>query len=694
MKRFVLAMSCAIAIVMGGPAMALDVVASPAVPAPGPTVSADGAQPLLQRLGYGLPPASANPPSLIPTPVPGSAPQPGRKAARPFALPPGGGDPFPQLGPKGYAGYGTGTAFSTDAELSGVGVSVEKAFSSAVYGSEALPARSDEVDRPATPPLEAGHGFGAASAADIGKGEDRLDLPDDISASAPPNGDERDGEVADVALLPLLHADLLRTRAAARTAGAGCVIGSDLASGRATALRSDVPGQKGDAERPLFTISGDDPARALTESRSRIGLLPPATKDTARFGIFSETRQTIAPVTFLKGTPNEVTVEAAGEWILRVASDGRTAVVTYGPDADDPETPVLRIDRPGNKNDTVLTAQDITDSRGEDLSTPGVEEFIIGEPPRVIGGGTGSSPLATGTRVSAAVDVLRLLIPDDREADGFAEVVVGHMEAAVALPTGGITCPGIALAKEASSAEVEPGEDFTWTVTVANPNNCLLERVSLVDTVKNTGALRFEITGTDPNATGRDGDTLTFTGFRPLRMGESFKVTVRAKMATDSPPGRFTNDVVSAGACGPVPSDRKPSDDSGGTDGEGGGSTPEGAAPIILTGNVTLNAPAVTEPGRVPFVLGRTPASSASSGAVGSGRTPLASASSGPGAARRPGASASSRRLTGGVGALAGTGGWIAFGPGLGLLAGGVIVRRSGGRRCRGRSFGQSRSAL
>lgn len=588
---------------------------------------------------------------------------------------PGGGDPFPGLGPTGYAGYGTGTAFSSDAELSGVGVSVEKAFSSAVYGSEALPARSDEIDRPATPALAAGHGFGAASAADVGQGEDRVDLPDDISASAPPNGDEADEEVADVGLASLIHADLLRTRAAARTAGNGCVIGSDLASGRATALRSDVPGKKDDAERAVLTVSADDPARALTESHSRVGLLPPASKDTARFGIFSEIRQTIAPVTFLKGTPNEVTVEVAGEWILRVASDGRTASVSYGPDAEDPFTPVLRIDRRGDDNDVVLTAQQITDSDGEDLSTPGVEEFIIGERPRVIGGDTGSAPLAEAARVSAAVDVLRLLIPDDREADGLTEVIVGHMEAAVALPAGGISCPGIAMAKEASSAEVAPGEDFTWTVTVANPNNCLLERVSLVDTTTTSGALRYEIIGTNPKPTSREGDTLTFTRFRPLQMGESFKVTVRARVAKDSKPGRFTNDVVSAGACRPLPSSRRASDDDGGSDGERGRQENE-ADPVLLTGNVRLTAPEVIEPDRPPLVFARSPASSSSAGTASGEAALLAE----PTRISAPGAR-SSAGLARRLGGLARTGGWLAFGPGLGLLAGGVLLRRFGAGR-------------
>jgi hypothetical protein len=655
-KRFVTALSCAVAVLMGGPALALEVGPLSDVPGPVPAVSTDGAAALLERLGLGLPPAPVTPPRLVP-PAP----------VRPNALPPSGGDPFPGLGLEAYAGYGTGTAFSSDAELSGVGVDIEKAFSSAVYGSRALPARSDEVRRPATPALQAGHGFGAASAANIGAGDDRLDIPDDISANAPPNGDEAEGEVADVALLPLLHADLLRTRATARSAGDGCVIGSDLASGRATVLRSDVPGEKEDAERPVLTISENDPARALTESRSRVGLLPPASDATARFGMFSETRQTIAPVTFLKGTPNEVTVEMAGEWVLRVASDGKNATVDYGPDADDPLAPVLRIDRRGDENDVMLTAQDIAGSDGEDISTPGVEEFIIAERPRLIGGDTGSSPLATGTRVSAAVDVVRLLIPDDREADGLLEVFVGHMEAAVAVPAGGITCPGIAMAKEATSAEVGPGEEFTWTVTVANPNLCLLERVSLVDTVRTSGALRYEITGTNPKPSSRDGDKITFTGFRPLRMGESFKVTVRAKVAEDSGPGKFTNEVVSAGACGSAPLGRGASDEVDGAGGDRDRAASEKASPVMLTGKVSLAAPAVTEPDRT-VLLPRAPASSASAGAVTSGRVLLAEPA-------RP--SGSTRR----AGGLARTGGWLAVGPGLALLTGGVTIRRSARRK-------------
>jgi hypothetical protein len=678
MKRFVLALCCASAVVIGGPAMALDLAPPSDVTAGGPEVPGD-AQALLEGLGLGLPPVSATPPSLNPAPSPSRSEHSG-PTLRNLAASTAGGNPFPGLSPKAYAGYGTGTAFSSDAELSGVGVSVEKAFSSAVYGSEALPPRSDEVDRPATPALEAGHGFGAASAADIGQGEDRVDLGDDISATAPPNRDEADGEVADVGLFPLLHADLLRTRAAARTAGAGCVIGSDLASGRATAFRSDIPGKKDDAERPVLTTSADDPARALTESRSRIGLLPPATKDTARFGIFSETRQTIAPITFLKGTPNEVTVEVAGEWILRVASDGKTPMVSYGPDEDDPLAPVLRIDRRGKDNDVVLTAQDITGSDGENISTPGVEEFVIGERPRVIGGETGSSPQAEATRVSAAVDVLRLLIPDDREADGLTEVVVGHMEAAVALPTGGISCPGIAMAKEASSAEVARGEDFTWTITVANPNNCLLDRVSLVDTTTTSRALRYEITGTNPKPTSRDGTTLTFTGFRPLRMGESFKVTVNAKVAEDSEPGKFINDAVAAGACGPIPSSGEESRDAGEAGGDQGGPADE-ATPVLLTGNVKLAAPDVTESNRLPSVFARSPASSSSAGAVGGEPSLLAQPTRISGSAPRSTGSARSSGLTRRLGGLAKTGGGLALGPGLGFLAGGVILRRFASRR-------------
>jgi hypothetical protein len=649
MKRLAAAVACAAALVLSGSAAG----AFGAVPEPG-SAAFDPARSLestvaafLAPLGLGVGPEAPSDASPPGSGSPGTTPGAVTGEVVPAAVTQAQPDPFPNLAPIAYAGYGTGTAFTSDAELTGVGVAVEKAFSASVYGSDAVTARTDEFGRSVSPALAAGHGFATASGAEIGTGEDRQELGDDVTATSPPNGKLVEGEVADVRLLPVLHADLLQTKAAARSAGDGCVIGSDLGYASGAALRSDVPGEEHDAERPVFTFSDDDPPRAVTQSLSRTGLVPPASARTARFGIFSETRQTIAPVTFFKGTEQEITVEVAGEWILRVATDGMQGAVSYGPNVNDPETPVLRIDRK-NGPDTLLTAQDIAEKDGTDVSTPGIEEFVVGEAPRVIGGKKGTAPLASATRLSAAVDVVRISIPDEREADGFVEVLIGHMEAAVAAPAGGIACPGIAMAKVSDPGQVRPGERFQWTITVANPNDCLLDNVTVSDTITTSPGIDYRVVKATPSPASSDRGRLTFRGFRPLRMGESFTARIQVELEPDAPPGSFTNEAATTGSCG---------HSSVGGESTGGTGVGQGA-PVPREGSVKLEAPRVT---RADVVTLPTP--------VGSG-APL------PGARVAASGERVSRARAVAPGSLARTGGWYGFAPGLSLLAVGVAARR------------------
>ncbi|MGH8997802.1 MAG: hypothetical protein ACRDY7_00235 [Acidimicrobiia bacterium] len=638
MKHLVAALASALAIASSGSA------AASLGPVPGPpsdpvTVVDDALDPL----GVDLRPDPRRPDPQAPPVRRVAGPVPGKGAVAPAQDAPAPADPFAGLAAGAHAGYGTGTAYSSDADLSGSGVFVEKAFSAVAFGSEPIGARADEADRAATPALQAGNSYSFGSAAQIGTGDDQVELGDNSTASAPPTKDSVNKEVSDVSLIPVLHADLLESEAGARAATSGCVIGSDLAFGQGSATRSDVPGEEGDAERPILSLSEDEPPRAVSHSLSRTGLLPPASKDTARFGMFSETRQTIAPVTLFKGTPQELTIELAGEWLLRATSDGKQSTLRYGPLVEEPDTTVLRIHRKG-EDDTTLTAQDILDGDGADLSTPGVEEFIVGEPPRGIGGPRFTPPLITATRVSAAVDVLRVRIPDDDEPDGELEVRVGHMEAALALPAGGLSCPGIAMAKEADPAEVQPGDIFSWTITVANPNDCVLDQVTLLDTITTTPGVRYEITATTPEAK-VDGSTLTFEGFRPLRMGERFTARIRIEMEEDSRPGVFTNESRAAGLCGTaVVAARR---------GSGAGAGPE---PVRLGGEVALSAPEVLPADVLPG-----PRRSA----VASGGTVPAGLGGGPVIRPRPAPGNTPR-----------TGGWNGLLYGLPFLAGALMARR------------------
>lgn len=556
------------------------------------------------------------------------------------------GSPFPGLPQSAHAAYGTGTAYTTDPDLSGQGIDIEVGFSAASYGSAPQAARIDELQRAVSPALPAAHGFAQGSAAEIGTGEDSLVIDDNSQAQAPPTSDGVTKELTDVNLIPIVNADLLESRASARSASNGCVVGSDLASGRGTAARTDFVNEKNDdpQERPVLSLSDDEPPRAATQSWSRTAIIP-ATN--GRFGLVSETRQTIAPITLFKGRPQEMTIEIGGEWILRAVADGTTGSISYGPDVD-PETPVLRISRV-NGRDVGLTLQELQSEKGTDLGIPGVEELIIGEDPRAIGGNSDTQPTASGTLAAAAVDILRARIPDDEQPDGVLDLRVGHMEVAAAVPTGGIVCPGIAMTKQSSRPAVAPGERFTWSVTVANPNDCVLDGVKVVDTVTAGEGMRYRILSASPKAV-TDGTTVTFDGVGPLRMGQSRTFRIDVEVEEGSLPGTFTDEAVATGQCGSAP-----------VRGEARGMIGTGPGPSVpREGRVKLVGPDVTV--RARSASGALPT-------VVAGGTNVLRPAPAPDvdAAADEGVRSS---------ALAATGGAARFLPGLMLVAAGMVIRR------------------
>jgi hypothetical protein len=247
--------------------------------------------------------------------------------------------------------------------------------------------------------------------------------------------------------------------------------------------------------------------------------------------------------------------------------------------------------------------------------------------------------------VAAAVDVLRVRIPDDDEADGVTELRVGHMEVAVAVPAGGISCPGIAMAKRSDPSTVRPGQRFAWTITVANPNDCLLDKVKVVDTVTATSGVRYQIVSTSPKST-ISGFTLTFDGLGPLRMGQSRTARIEVEIEEGSAPGGFTDEAVATGLCGPAR-----------VGGESETSTGVGAAAAVpREGRVVLEAPEVAAAG-VP--------------ALASAPERLA-----PGAVAGESVARSAAKAAAQAGTLARTGGGDRFLPGLALLATASLLRR------------------
>ncbi|MGH9281859.1 MAG: hypothetical protein ACRD0S_02865 [Acidimicrobiales bacterium] len=574
----------------------------PAVPADASGGLADPIEAIVAAVlaGTGLFPdpggAGATPPTAPdPTPDRLSGPGVGDEPGIRFPFPPlsvAGGPPegaLAGLTPGIFAGFGTGTVYHTDAALSGEDpdsgehrlTDIELGFSGAVFSSAALPARTNELRRPLSPALAPANGYGVGNAAEVGFNNppDRrgqFELDDKSEAKAPPSGEPVSKNLTKVELDPVTDADLLRSSAAARAAGTGCVVGSDLAYGLGEFTDTRLVRQS-QADAAVLSTSANQPPRGTSRSVSRTRLVTLPGRPLGLFGLLSETRQTIAPITILEGTDQELTIELAGEWVLRALSDGTRGTVSFGPDVEEPDIPLLRIFDAEGELINEFTMDALLAKEGRAIEIADGVLVTLGEDPRAIGGDELSQPLTGGTLTAAAVDVARIQVANP-DGPGVSELRVGHMEAGVALPAGGIRCPDIGMVKESSPPTVKAGDSFTWTITVSNLNDCLLDNVKIVDNVTTAAGVGYEILSTSP-AADRSGSTLTFSGLGPLAFGDSDTVSIRVKVADDAGADRFRDEAVATGTCGPAT-----------VGGDAAVDTPVQAA---MQGRVVLEAPEV-----------------------------------------------------------------------------------------------------
>ncbi len=462
---------------------------------------------------------------------------------------------FPGLPATGHAAYSAGATIHVDA-LQAAGTrlaNTDVAFSGATFSSAALSGTlANEMARIVSPQLGAGAGFGRGSGLELGiaqpaSGDPQLTLADKAEAKSPPTTDLISNEVGPVAADPVAIARLLRGQAQSRAAAA-CTTGVDLSYGQG--LAADV-GLVQTGTTHLLDTTAATPDRGVSQSTSRTFLVQQSGTNPgpiAKFGLASEVRQTIAPVTLLSGTPGAFTLEFLGEWVLRATADGKTGKVFYGPGEVSPSTPVLRILQ--GTNLTEVTLQQLLGPTGLEIEIPGVAEIIIGEDPRAIGGNVDSKPTETATAASAAVDVVRVRLLDQGDVR-VADLRIGHMEVATAVPAGGIEC-GIGLLKKSDKESVKVGESFVWTVTVTNPNDCVLTSVKVVDTISTTPNVLYSIASSEPKASSQTGNSLTWNDVGPIQPGGKKDLVINMKVSPDSQGGRFTDDAVATGICGPA----------------------------------------------------------------------------------------------------------------------------------------------
>lgn len=467
-----------------------------------------------------------------------------------------------------FGGWTTGTvAHVTGLQGSGTRLAnADVAFSGAAAESKGLTkAVNNEVERVVQAAMPDKHAYGQGYAIGAGLAQGPSDPPqlEVVAAaeqSALPNGPTQAEELMSVPASPLAYAAAARGQANARWADNACVVGADISNGLgfvADAQAVDTAADEGTEtlDAPILALDRPGPERAVSQSMSRMRLVPQTSRtgeiEGPNLGVMAETRMTIAPARLFAGTPAELQIEFAGEWVLKAVANGTSGYVHYGPGEVSPSTPVVTI-LPVDADPIVVTVQQILGEQGLVIDQiPGIE-IAIGEDARAIGGDAASAPTETATLASGAVDVVRVRVTDPGDAGvTVADVRIGHMEAVAHAPEGGIVCPGIDVDKAADRRAVRAGEEFTYTVDVTNvTTDCRLEQVKVVDTMTTTEGVTYEVLATEPAADAVEGSVLTWNDVGPLNPGETKQLKVRIKVADGSRAGRFTNNAVATAVCG------------------------------------------------------------------------------------------------------------------------------------------------
>jgi hypothetical protein len=502
-----------------------------------------------------------------------------------------------------FTAYGTGTAVAAQALQLGATqlAGVQAAFSGGSVASQGLGGPiNNEFGQNVQPPLNAKNAYGRGAGIEIGvatpipQGTDlnQIILSGRAEASAPPPSALVDKQIA-LNLNPIAFSSTLRGQAKALFDPAVCPIGRPLTFGLGNAenlqlLNSGTVGPNGFTAPLLGTSISTGNPRAANQSRTVTYLI---SNGDGTFGVVSETRQTVAPVAI--GAATGVTLEIAGEFGLKATATGKPG----GAKVEYTGNPVITL-KSGSTVLTQLTLQQLLGTNGLSVPIPPLLTVNLGTPPRTLGAASGPPRQdADGTVASGAVDAARiklLTIP----GVGALDVALGHMEAAVSVPAGGLKC-NIPVSKVANPDPITVGNDFTFSISIpSDPGlfaaffNCDLIGIKATDTVETlSGNPRIQLLSADHGGV-VSGNTVTWSDLGNYVLGQPpIILTISARVPATSGAGVFRDTVnvtANLGNC------------RGGATGEdivNGNSTITGRANLdggAITGTFTLNGPQVT----------------------------------------------------------------------------------------------------
>jgi hypothetical protein len=448
--------------------------------------------------------------------------------------------PFSAPG-NGYAAFATGTV--VHAGIAGTVVGLDLVSSTAAATSAATTsATNSELGRVALPVLPAKGSYGQGTGLGIGLGllpGISAGLMGHAVAKAPPSSAPVESEAGPVGVAPLIHLTPLRARAQALSSAAGCVLGSNLAYGQSNAVDVSLLGLTG-----LKGLSVGGPSdQGVSRSESRAVIVPGSSP--GRLGLMSETTQVLGPVTVLAGTANQTTVELKGQWVLRVTADGKTGSVSYSPQGVPADQAMVLVRNAAGAVVAQASASQmkVAGSLGVRLDIPGLGQIVVGEQPRARGR-TGA-PQPSGTSAEAAVDLVRIRLLGQ-------DVRVGHMEAAVAVPPAGLTCPGLEVSMTPNTASVAPGSGFGAKVKVRNPNEGTVSGLTVASRMAaDPGVAVDGGPAARDNVVPPNGGAFKLTSL--LGPGQSVELPARVHVGPASGPGRVRLGASATGRYGDGP---------------------------------------------------------------------------------------------------------------------------------------------
>lgn len=413
--------------------------------------------------------------------------------------------------PGPYSGYAHASAVHVDAVTNGATrlVNLDAAVANAAVNSAGLRQTLTAHDRPviiddsklgkksfASSELVRVGVAGAPSAPGT-----LVNLPSTATLAAAPGDAPASVELLKQQVSPVANARVLHRSASPVWNGSTCVIGEPISIGTFEAARLElvdtaVNESTANFDKELIGIVSDSagPDRAAVNQVSLTQLYEGSGEG---FGLMAATMSTIAPVTLFEGTDNEITIELLGPAVLRAMADGTSGGAKVEFDA-----PAVSVIQDGVRQ--VILPDDPLEVIEVPTDGGGVLQIRIGQLDVSQRAANGTSAVAKG-----AVLTVKVAHGVQNGLKG-ATIAIGHVEAAVNVPAGGITC-ALRVDVEATPPAVGAGKSVEVTTTVYNDYDCPLQQVVLVDTLTTEDDATFTITDA-PDAVRKSGGTRLRTG--------------------------------------------------------------------------------------------------------------------------------------------------------------------------------------